>query len=88
MNHGIGYSWTNNNTESANHVLKVATHWKSKSLPDLINILENVVKNQERDMRRAIIGQGNFRLAASMQHHQLTPSQWSALSIDKKIKKF
>ena len=35
-------------------------------------------------MRRAILGQGNFRLAPSMQHHQLTPAQWSSLTVEQR----
>ena len=85
--HGISYQWTNNQTESANNVLKVRAKWKQNSLPDLINIIENIVRNNERDMWWAIVGQGNFRLAPFLQHHQITPAQWSSLTIEQKKEK-
>ena len=85
--HGIGYQWTNNQTESANHILKVRAKWKQNSLPDLINIIENIVRNNERDMWWAIVGQGNFQLVQSMQHHQIIPAQWSSLPIEQKKKR-
>lgn len=38
--------WTNNNAESANHILKMATQWKSKSLVEVIDILHDMVQGQ------------------------------------------
>lgn len=37
----ISADWTNNNCESINHVLKLAVDWKSKSLLEIVSILEN-----------------------------------------------
>ena len=34
-----GIDWTNNNSESINHVLKAATQWKPRKLPEMISIL-------------------------------------------------
>ena len=38
----ISGRWTNNNCESANHVLKSATNWKQSAMPDLI---KNPIRN-------------------------------------------
>ena len=35
----IGYGWTNNNCESANHMLKAATHWKQTEIPKFIEVI-------------------------------------------------
>lgn len=59
INHSTEYSWTNNNPESANHILK---------------------RSQEKDMARAILGTGNFRLEPSMVHHQVSVGQRSAMT--------
>lgn len=84
INHNTGYSWTNNNSESANHVLKAAVQWKPRSLPDLVYILRKLIKKQEKDMAWAILGNGNFRLAPSMAHHQVSVGQWSAMTKEQK----
>ena len=45
----IGYfdkSWTNNNSESLNHVLKRAIDWKSQPLLDLVQIIRDIVDTQ------------------------------------------
>lgn len=52
--------WTNNNAESINHVLKQATNWKSLKLGDLVCMLNDVMKDQYREVKRAICGEGEF----------------------------
>ena len=36
--------WTNNNSESLNHVLKKAIDWKSQPLLDIVNILTKIIE--------------------------------------------
>jgi len=45
--------WTNNNSESLNHVLKQAIDWKSQPLLDIVNILTKIIKTQFKDLKRA-----------------------------------
>ena len=47
----------------SNHVLKQATEWESRCMLDLILILHNVVRSQQDDPKRALIGMGNYQLA-------------------------
>ena len=47
-----GASWTNNNAESANHLLKIATQWKPRSVVELIEKLQGVVAALYKDVRR------------------------------------
>ena len=59
----ISADWTNNNCESINHVLKQAIDWKSKSLVELVSFLEDLVTGQHKELRSALLGSGEYRLA-------------------------
>lgn len=50
--------WTNNNTESMNHVLKQAVDWKSLKLVPLIQKLHDLVENQYMEVNRTFYGAG------------------------------
>jgi ketol-acid reductoisomerase len=47
--------WTNNNSESLNHVLKWAINWQSEPLLDLVNTLNEIIDTQFRDLLRALV---------------------------------
>ena len=51
----VSKTWTNNNSESLNHVLKQAIDWKSKPLLELVKILSDIEATQFKDLRRAIL---------------------------------
>ncbi len=85
--HGIERQWTNNNSESVNHILKNLTEWKSLPLTELIGKLESLLKAQEKDLRRAIVGQGNYILAPEMKHHAVPLKTWMSLSQTEKDKR-
>ena len=69
--------WTNNNSESENHVLKQEIQWKTQNLTDLIDSLHNVVKLQYLDLKRALIpGLGNFQLTTQTQRLATNPAAW------------
>jgi len=72
--------WTNNNAESLNHVLKQYTQWKPQQLPDLTDKLWQLVAGQFCEADRAIVGRGDFVLAASHTKHRLTVDVWAAMS--------
>lgn len=44
-------SWTKNNCESMNHVLKQAVDWKSKSLADFVEIAQTLVHGQNLSLK-------------------------------------
>lgn len=62
---GLDRRWTNNNWESMNHVLKQTIDWKSQPLTDLVTKLHRLVDGQFNDLRAALVGTGEFRLADS-----------------------
>lgn len=87
LNHGLGSDWTNNNSESANHVLKSAIQWKQQSLPDLVSTLEKLIKRQETDIARSLIGTGEFKLAPSHQCYGVPWKRWCSMDAAERRKK-
>ncbi|KAK3105657.1 hypothetical protein FSP39_002808 [Pinctada imbricata] len=69
-------SWTNNNSESINNVLKHLVQWKSKPLMDLINAISTYANAQFKDIRRSIVGVGQFRLSKSHKHFEVSKTVW------------
>ena len=76
--------WTNNNCESMDHVLKQATEWESRCMLDLILILHNVVRSQQDDLKRTLIGMGNYQLAKGYEKFELQPFVWDNKSPEQK----
>ena len=52
----------NNDVESMNHVLKVATNWEIKSISDIIDIVDRVITTQKSVVIRAIYDAGDWEL--------------------------
>ena len=71
-------NWTNNNCESLNHVLKQAIDWRSKPLTELVDILQDLATGQFKDLRSAMLGTGEYRLAES--HSQFRMDQQNRCS--------
>ncbi|CAG2257556.1 unnamed protein product [Mytilus edulis] len=68
--------WTNNNSESLNHVLKSAINWQSKPLLDLIVTIQEIVEAQFKDLQRALVSRGQYRVADSHKHFEITATSW------------
>ena len=77
-------SWTNNNSESINHVLKQAINWKPQPLPDLITSLHDAVCGQYRELERAVVGLGEFELCADYKRFSVPSSTWAQLPPEKR----
>ena len=76
------HQWTNNNCESANHVLKMQVDWKPARITDLVDHLRDVVRMQYNELRRALCGLGEFQLAPAFSHHVISQMRWTAMSDD------
>ena len=75
-------NWTNNNAESVNHILKLQIDWRSRTVPQLVDLLEDKVRAQFTDLERAIIGQGNFELAPDFLCFRKSRGDWLNLKDD------
>ena len=87
----VNTQWTNNNSESANHILKSATSWKARDMPRFIEMLYDIVKGEDTERSRAIRDAGNFKLDPAFQHHYTDIDHWTDISQDqrdKRMKKF
>ena len=76
-NHNITRNWTNNNAESANHILKHAVDWKPQHLPALIETLQKTVQLQYTDLNRALTSRGEFRLHLKYKRYAISPNVWA-----------
>ena len=84
---GPGFNrWTNNNCESANHVLKQAIQWNPKQIPELIDILQRLVVGQNAEADRALCGLGEFALCSSHAKYRMTTDAWTAMSVNQQRK--
>lgn len=68
--------WTNNNAESANHIMKLLTDWKPQALMNLINKLYDEVRSQFREVKLALIRTGNFEICDPFKHYQMSTEMW------------
>ena len=59
----VNHGWTNNNSESMNHILKMKTDWKPQAIPHLIESIHEIVRGHYIDIERAFIERGEYRLA-------------------------
>jgi hypothetical protein len=73
--------WTSNNNESINAQFKHSTKWKAQQLPELIELLRNIVATQHIDAERAMFGVGDFRLQASHKKFSVQSlNEWQLLT--------
>ena len=84
----ISENWTNNNCESINHVLKQTVDWKSKPLTEFVELVEEIVVGQFKDLRGGLIGTGEFRLAESHKQFQTTKTDWITMTEQQKMNLF
>lgn len=80
--------WTNNNCESVNHVLKQAVDWKRKPLLDFIKSVNELVDAQFKDLKRALVSIGRFRLADSHRQFAVSKSVWANKTDDERQRLF
>ena len=81
-------NWTNNNCESANHILKLEVDWKPQPLVELVERFYSLIHAEYKDLQRATVGAGNFKLAGPLKHHYINPSVWASKSNSEKNQLF
>jgi type IV secretory pathway VirJ component len=79
-------TWTNNNCESINHVLKQSVKWQLTQMPDLIDKLRELVEGQYNDADRAMCGLGDYALRPAYAKHRCTTEFWKSMSVDQRRK--
>jgi len=72
--------WTNNNSESVNHIIKQYTQWRPQQLPDLINKLRDLVRGQYTEADQALCSRGDLQLVPAYAKHRVTVDTWKSMS--------
>ena len=81
-------NWTNNNCESLHH-MKLDAKWKSGNTARLIELLHDMVRLHFRDFRRALYGNGNYRLVKNQKRRfGISKETWQQLSDSVRAEKF
>ena len=81
--------WTNNDCESMTHILKLDAKWTPAKKPELIEMLHQVTVVHFRDIRRALYGEGNYRLVKRLKkRYSISKESWRKLSESEKDEKF
>ena len=80
--------WTNNNTESVNHIFKRAIEWKPQTTPDLVNKLHDCVRNQFLHFRGSLHGHGDYQLTPAQKHYYIPDQVWRCKDAVEKEKVF
>lgn len=76
----IPTTWYNNNSESANHILKSATKWKVQDMPRFIANIFGIIKCEQKERCSAILDTGNYRLSTTHLHHSTEITFWATMS--------
>ena len=69
----INPKWTNNNSESMNHILKLNDNWQSNTLADLINLIHTEITTQYLETTRAFINSGTYTLTEQYRTSKFHP---------------
>ena len=71
-------TWKKNNCESLNHIMKLDANWKVKTTrTDLIEKLHEMTLLHFKDFRRAMYGDGNYRLYAPYKKCLIGRNVWN-----------
>ena len=82
-------NWTNNNCESLNHIMKLDADWKVISTPILIKMLHDMTLLHFKDLKRALYGEGNYRLYGKYKKkYMMKRGTWKTLEKVDQRKKF
>ena len=87
----VPVNWKNNNSESANHILKSAISWKARDMPKFIEMFYDIVNGEQIERGRAIRDKGNFKLSNAFRHHLIDIDHLSNISEEqreRRMKKF
>ena len=81
-------TWTNNNCESLNHIMKIDADWKVKTTPALIEMIHEMTQLHFKDLKRALYGEGNYRLFGKYKKYEIKSTIWMSLTKEQREKKF
>ena len=66
------------------NILKTQVDWKSQTPMNLVDALHLVVKHQEKNIARAIIGQGDLYLCKEYEHFKININTWNIMTAEQR----
>jgi hypothetical protein len=81
-------TWTNNNAESMNRVMKVTVNWRPQNIPELIQRLYDMVDFQFINLCSALHSTGEYELTASYKIYVVADMVWRTKNQEEKDKLF
>ena len=70
------------------HTFKISTDWKPQRLPELVNAIHDIDRLHFADLKRALLGQGNYELECAFQHLYVPHYVWTSKTTTEKEKIF
>ena len=80
--------WTNNNCKSLINIMKSDANWKVKSTPEFIDILHETTVLHFIEFRRALYGEGNYRIHGKYKKYMIKKNAWRNLDTEDRRRKF
>ena len=85
-------TFSTNASESMNAMLKNKVNYKKNELPAFLDKLKEVIGDQEKEIERALIDRGKYRLCSDFKSYQQDESKWflnmSQTQKERVVKKF
>ena len=81
-------NWTNNNCEFMNNKFKNITERQQLKLPDLVSAMGDLIQEQYKELKRALLGRGEFMLHESYQKFYCDIAKWQNMTIQSRERHF
>jgi len=74
-----------NASESINSVIKTKVQFKRNELPQFITKLKELVEDQQREVEKAVIGRGKYRLRQEYKYLEVSDSKWFSMTREQRL---
>ena len=79
-------AFTTNASESVNSILKRKVDYKRNELPEFIDKVKELVQEQQREVERAVVGRGKYRLREQYRNLEIPESKWFTMNAEQRTK--
>lgn len=79
-------SFFTNASECVNSIIKAKVEYKSSELPQFVTKLRELCDEQEREVERALICRGKYRLRPQYRQLEVDESKWFSMTKDQRVK--
>ena len=73
--------------ESKNNILKQHVHYKASELPKFVDSMKDLFQQQRKEIERAVLDQGEYRLRSEYQSYGVQCAKWFTLTADQRSKR-